>query len=292
MKRRLLTFSLISFIYGCTIHHGVEQLPDGGYMTRSTGTIFANMEDVRQRDIKDAYDFAAKQGKSVKIVKDDQIPFAQGQHPPLHKLVFQLRDTTLDERAEKVCKFAKNDPSLDILKNKIAIYEVNKQDFTILANSHKPTEQEKPAIAKWANLMKECTAASTDAERASKMPRELIDLIELTASAQQRLTVILFSGEYTYGEFAQKRIDLKNNFESAWTQSTDEYAKNAANAAIQAQLIANQTAIAQAQIAQANASNTAATAMMLNAIKPVPVHKNNLECTSRAVGNQVETHCQ
>jgi hypothetical protein len=102
-----------------------------------------------------------------------------------------------------------SEPSLTILAGKVAVDDVKKQTFDMLANMSAPTEPEKSAIKHWSNMRAGCYAAVDAFYARTGVPTSLLALYESTKTAGDKLLILLYNGAITYGEFAQKRQDIR-----------------------------------------------------------------------------------
>lgn len=186
-----------------------------------------------------------------------------------------------------------SNPELALISGKIALAGPDAQTFAMLSNKEKPTEAEKTQIARYFDERKKCVEIANKYRSSFGWPPSLTLIESASNSAFDNLLVALHGGSLTYGDYARIRKEIQNNTASASIQAEDELKKNAADSAARAQMIANQNAIAQAQLTQAFAATQASTAMMIQANKPPPTINVNTHshCTSMAVGNQVNTNC-
>jgi hypothetical protein len=126
----------------------------------------------------------------------------------------QLRQ---EAKEECVKEYAISD--LDPIRNKVELYR-NTADapppFEMAANEAYPTEIERKAIAKWANLRDACLArqreiaqvpASATPIQAAFIEQDAAFSNELAAKVSA-LIVALYQGKLNFGEFAQKRYEF------------------------------------------------------------------------------------
>ena len=131
-----------------------------------------------------------------------------------------------------------SEPSLNILTGKVAIDNVKKQTFDMLANESVPTQQEKAAIKQWGNLRAGCNAESDVFYARVGTPASLLALYGATKTAIDNLLVLLYNGSITYGEFAKKRQDIRDASVTADAQISEELAKQSAEAQARANQLA------------------------------------------------------
>lgn len=123
------------------------------------------------------------------------------------------------------CADAVKSPELDIIRAKIELRR-NLRDgpppFSILSNTAYPTAAEKVAIGKWASLRDECNKKMFSHFNKRIMPTAAlknsyeaqISLTSRTLSQVSDITVSLYQGKLTYGDFAKKRMDIGASYMS------------------------------------------------------------------------------
>lgn len=105
------------------------------------------------------------------------------------------------------------DGEVSKLSTKIWLDDIKKTPLPYYANSEKVSSEEKPAIERLNQLN-----TIFNEERSaliSKYNLPIVDLLSLSAAASSSLIVDLYVGKLTYGEYAIKKRDLSNNFDSA-----------------------------------------------------------------------------
>jgi hypothetical protein len=292
-----ITIALVNLLFvGCAspTKNPVTPLNDGSYLIHQEdhAGIFGSLSELRASVDKQVNEFAQKEGKEVVVVSDAQKPV--GNTPGAwawYEKKFRLIDPKEKQAALSCFDGVKKNPSLQIIADKVGLGGVQDQTFTMLSNSNLATESERKAIGLYGDLCQKCNSQIEKYTQQLGWPTSLTALNKATNSAGSNILIALYEAKMTYGEYAKLRQELSNNHDTAMANIEAEIKRNATDAHEKAQMIANQTAIAQAQIAQANASNTAAAAMMINATKPIPIRNNNLNCTSQVIGNNVNTNC-
>lgn len=95
------------------------------------------------------------------------------------------------------------DPELKPIREKVALSGKEENFFTLMANENKPTKAESKVLVKWGSKRERCFNANPP-------PRD--DLYQLsvdTFSRGQKLILELSRGEMSYGQFAEKRKEIK-----------------------------------------------------------------------------------
>ena len=206
-----------------------------------------------------------------------------------------------EEQLKRCTDDLKRNPSLQIIATKIALGGADEESFSMLADQTKPSSAEKPAIALYGDLKKKCFQRWIGTVGKAGWPAPIISIYNTSSSSLDNLLLSLFNGSVTYGEFTKLRKELIDARTAAITKASAELDSKAADAQAKAQMIANQSAIAQSQIMQAYAATNnsianqrAADAMMYNATKPThPAVQApaNINCRSYVSGSAVNTNC-
>lgn len=143
-----------------------------------------------------------------------------------------------------------NEQSLIIITGKVTVDEKKRNSLDILANNSVPTESEKTAIKQWSNMRAECYALVNAFNVKAGVPASLLALYESTKTAEDNLLVMLYNGAITYGDFAQKRQDIRDDSVTAEAKIKEALAEQSAEAQAQANQLAikaKQTNLAEIQ---------------------------------------------
>ena len=201
----------------------------------------------------------------------------------------------------------REDQNLAILLGKV-ISSGESDGFNRLTNNSKPTKSEKSAIRLYHDEYMGCFKFFQAA--LSGAPMEVRTIQENFRSGVSSLLASLYNGEISYGTYARKYSDLFGTFQ----QSADAvFAENArqdradarANAQIEMQSeIATRQAIAAESIAAAqrqangmqafqNIQQNMLQYQMINSINRLsyPSSSGRVDCTSRALGDTINTSC-
>jgi hypothetical protein len=298
----VLLIVLLALFSGCSTKSDIVKQNDGTYIARATDYkgIFGSGAGLMGDVSKQVNELAAKEGKQVQVISDHLDPVAPGKFA-WYEMRFRLINQAAVKAAIEGCyERLKTDQSLQTISNKIALAGIKDQSFSMLANKEKPTGEEKLAIAAYADKRKQCDQNADAMFKENGIAPATIAVIDGTQTSIESALVALYDGKITYGEFAQYRKQMIDSRDAAIAKIEQEYQKNASEAAARAQIIANETKIAQAQqtqafasIMNASANTSAASAMMMQANRPVfqPMMRNNFNCTSNRFGNQVNTSC-
>lgn len=104
--------------------------------------------------------------------------------------------------------------ALDPLRAKtILAGDTRTAPFAMLTDETKPTDAEKEAIAKWADIRTRCFKHDVPYRQA--IPPEVAALIEATANGTIGLAASLYSGELTYGQFNKERSERSQKLVTA-----------------------------------------------------------------------------
>jgi hypothetical protein len=120
------------------------------------------------------------------------------------------------ETVRHKCEAQMRDPALDPIRGKIELMrdipdggDNSPPPLSIMMNNATPTQDEKVAIEKWANIYDDCIREGYEVTEAWATP----ELTSLGHQIDQRITTLiaaLIKGEITYTAFATKRVDLAN----------------------------------------------------------------------------------
>jgi hypothetical protein len=205
---------------------------------------------------------------------------------------------SLSEETQVCYKQLQGDPNLQLLAGKIALSNSNDATLLMLADDSKPTPPEKELISLWSAKRDKC--AGLFRSLMSFYPTDPFVRFGLeTASLSNELILRLYKGELTFGEFNKQRqtmgIERLNKSAELKNNLNNEQQKRAE--------IERQHQLQQQQI---NIEQQRANTEVLQAIKlPAPIqgaapyqmpslpasNRINIDCTTRAIGNTVNTNC-
>ena len=97
------------------------------------------------------------------------------------------------------------DPELKPIRAKVALSGKDDNFFTLMANEEKPTKAESKVIVKWGSKRERCFNANPPPQDA------FYDLSVETFNRGQKLILELSRGEMSYGQFAEKRKEIKQD---------------------------------------------------------------------------------
>ena len=201
-----------------------------------------------------------------------------------------------------------NDPALSIIRNKVALSGTTKQSFSMFSDDSFPTEQEKPAIARYAESWHECFQKAEDARSEAGTVSAIRALESTTETANINLLVLLHNGGINYGQFARERQKIADEYKTAYVQITRELEKKTAESeaiarqlALEAQRNNINESMAQAARMQTglmglqlmqSANQARIQQQMLNTInQPRILPSPSVHCNSMKIGNQIHTNC-
>jgi hypothetical protein len=281
MKRMIL---MTLFLVSCASNPGIVQLSPGTYMLSRVdhGGIFGNEAALKANVINDANAFAKSKGKVAVPISTHLDPRGVGHFASFE---YQFRLVDPNEQAERSpqsinleCKDQLRTSDLDLIRPKVELYRDSWESavpFAIATNDTFPSQEERPAIAKWATLREECVARQT---AAFSMPLSATPL-QATQIQQDRsfgqsaaagvgdLIVALYQQKLTYGEFERKRYEITRDAAEAERQ----YRESRQVADQQQQMQLQQ--MAQQQFANRLAA-WATYMQAVNARQPLTVHVN------------------
>lgn len=184
-------------------------------------------------------------------------------------------------------------PELQILRNKVALGNVNEQTIEMLANKQKASPKERAALLSWGEQRKACTDGYLNWMQ-SQYPTNIVSVNIRLASDFKIALSDLYAGELTFGQFARRRQEnqSKANTELAAIQTQnqkDALARQDVQVQQQAQESAQRRAIA-AQIIMNNQANQARQSQvqpyqMQTLPQTAPLKSpTNTNCTSNGTG--------
>jgi hypothetical protein len=106
------------------------------------------------------------------------------------------------------CRHSFTDPSLDVIRNKVALGSLDDTTLEMLTDQSKPTDEEKVAIQKWVWLRSYCSREQTALYRRSSAPEHVITLDQVFSDRVLFLITDIYKGSLTYGEFNKRRKEL------------------------------------------------------------------------------------
>ena len=108
----------------------------------------------------------------------------------------------------KACFLSLSDnPDLSVLKDKIAISDVNSQTIEMLSNEKRPTVREKASLSKWVTETEKCKKLG-DAWRQTNLPGSLVTIVDQYFLKLKLMTSDLYAGKINYGTYAKNRAEL------------------------------------------------------------------------------------
>lgn len=140
----------------------------------------------------------------------------------------QLASAEAAMRASReACRSEFEQPALNPIRAKVELLRVSPEapvPFAIAANADFPTEPERAAIARWAEIRDACSrreAAAPEAEGSALTAAQLRADRKFAADAEAQialLVVALYQLKMSYGEFAQKRFEIGRAADAARIQ--------------------------------------------------------------------------
>lgn len=175
------------------------------------------------------------------------------------------------------------DPDLSSIAGKVSLTGT-KPSLMQLASDETVSPTEKEVIALWSSKRDRCW--DVWAIGATFYPNnEQVNIGATTKDTVDLLIVELYKGRLTYGDFAKKRVEVRN---LADAKSAEKYKEALAATAKEADL-QQQRAIQRAAI---DAQNQANNILLLQATQPKPAPASRtINCESNRFGNSVQTTC-
>lgn len=165
-----------------------------------------------------------------------------------------------------------------MLNAKIPLDSPRQATLQMLADSSKPSDQEREALSQWANARKLCADMGL-AFRHRHAPPGVASVYDRQQTALLQAIAALYAGDLTYGQFNVQRQRIG-------TQTNAEYDS----------LRSQQ--VQQASQAQSDALQTLQLQQLLQASQPrprplpMPTPPQTVNCNSQQIGNQVHTTCR
>ena len=173
----------------------------------------------------------------------------------------QKANTELNE-VKAYCKSLVSGPEFDIIRNKIQLERGKKPTFEMLADTSKPTSEEKVAIKKLGNVKTECDSKIADVFVKFRNP-ELTVIFNSYSGILSGLLADLYNQQITYGELNKQSEKIINQAEAAFANLTKREAAERAESAQRAY----QNYLSEQQIRNQNM-------MIYNMNKPITCNKS------------------
>ena len=241
---------------GCASTAGITKNPDGSYIIHKTefagivGSSRGLINDVK----KQANDYAKKEGKELQIISERFEPLVPSKSFVWYEMKFQLHNPAEIETSEVCLNKIKENPSLQIIADKIALGGVKEQTLPMLADRHKPNKAEKTAIALYGDLNRKCNEENDKFFSILGAPSSVVAVNHSTDTSLDNLLVALQNGTLTYGKYAKLRKEITDSRATAFNKIAGEMLRNPADIETRSQEIATQSATTQAQITKVIAS--------------------------------------
>lgn len=131
------------------------------------------------------------------------------------------------------CDGLKQDPALDVIRNKMSFDKPEKPTFEMLTLNEKPTEQDKQAIKRFAEIKAACMD-KFDAFLDKRGLANYKTIIDSYAAIADGLNVELYNSNYTYAEFNKLIRNNAIEAQSALVNEDEKVMSRRAQAAQQA----------------------------------------------------------
>jgi hypothetical protein len=195
----------------------------------------------------------------------------------------QNRPTSQSDPTNSCLAQSENSPALAILKPKVGkLFGRADPTIEMRANRDKPTDEEKQALSAWGKVRQQCLEMGR-AYRAQYAPPGWVAAVEDGQSQLWQAIASLYVGDITFGQFVAER-DRIGIAAVAGMEQADR-----ADMATRAQQAQQRAKDAQQSEARANAAIQMLLQPPPQAVRPMQTPSVN--CTSRAVGNTVQTNC-
>lgn len=178
-----------------------------------------------------------------------------------------------------------NDPELKAISGKVML-SGGVPTLAYLANDEVVSNEEKQLVALWATKRDVCKNAEMILYEYQEAPDKKA-LYNTLVNSFSTLLLELYKGRMSYGEFAKQRGVLSN---IADQKSAEIYKEELAANAREADLKQRAEAARAAINAQNSANTTSAGLSLMQGAQPKP--QPNVNCTTRQVGNSLQTNCQ
>ena len=193
------------------------------------------------------------------IIKDNEKLLASS----LSSQIIYKQKIAEAEAADEECHMRiVKDPRLEVIVGKVSLNGIKNQSFDMLANTQRPNAEEKEALRMWSVMQDNCKDTKQRLFDSTHAPRELIAIFDFHATSKNNLTLALYNGELTYGEFARKRREISNQLDADLARAQVEME----NRAQDAQDRQRRFAIEQERIGIARAQANAAESMAFQSV--------------------------
>jgi hypothetical protein len=180
------------------------------------------------------------------------------------------------------------DPELVLLAEKTPLVDVNSMSLAMMANTSRPSEEEKSLILKWSEKRDKCLKIQR--EGASFYPNDPHAPVWFEAVDKGNLAQLdLYEGRLTWGEYNKIRKQNNVDFQSKWSAVNGAIKSDNESKLLEQQKMNIELQKIEAQ-KRAAAAQEANSMLQNNPFKPAP--SNNINCTSTAIGNTVNTNCR
>ncbi len=191
----------------------------------------------------------------------------------------------IGEQADKCIGKLQSDPELSGISKKLSLSNASTATLAMLADDAKPTEAEKALISLWSSKRDTCFQAKVFMSTFYPSNEQWTVFLQ-SYNASNQLIVNLYKSAISYGEFTKQRqelnLDNQKRAQQINAKQTAQQQNNAENER-QHQLEQQRVNIEQQK---ANAIQTQA-----NKIQIPTIVNQTTNCTSRVVGNSVQTTC-
>lgn len=143
-------------------------------------------------------------GAFVSVAKFEAVSEQEGQTNVLASQQVEVKNFTVTGIAQPDCVSAlETDPELRPISKKVALSGKEDNLFSLLTLDERPAKSERKVIAKWGAKRESCFNANPP-------PRDAYYQISVDAFKRgQQLILELSKGEMTYGQFAERRKEIK-----------------------------------------------------------------------------------
>jgi len=182
------------------------------------------------------------------------------------------------------CESLMADPALNLIRDKVALYDVDQQTFAMRTNMNHASAEEKPVIALWAQKRDQCELMGRPI--LAKAPVQMAAVIKAGGQLTDSMIAELYVGNITYGELANRRAKNAAEYRTTLANIQQALAVHNQQAQFQAQQLANQA------IANWNAQvQTQALQQMQRQRQMSSPVRDTMNCTSNQLGNYTYTNC-
>jgi len=237
--RKIAVLLATVFIASCAVNSGVVTTgPDTFFVSRQAATGFTGLSGLRPEALKEGGEHCAKMGKQFIELgsRESQPPYLAGNFP---RVEIQFRCGVVGpSKSQKCYDDLKEDPTLAILKEKVALAGVKDQTFAMLADITKPTAKEKEALKAWGNKRDVCMKLRRDEDVTAKAPVSVTTLGDSYHTSSQVLIIDLINEKLTYADYSLKRQALVTFVNDTFGRIQAELRKETADAGHRAEQLA------------------------------------------------------